>query len=414
MVSARYPGRNVSAVKSHNIRAILLNLLYNEPAYRVKLAREIAVSTTTVAKLVDELISQGLIEERAEDINGRRSVGRPQNALYLVRDARNAIGIHIGGGIFRVAVVNLRNEIIQHKFGYFDLMTPAEEVFTKIVESVNQVIDECGVCRERIVGVGVGAPGLVNLETGMIGFAKNLGWRDVPLCDWFTQKLDMPIIIENNVRAMALGEAVFGAGRDVSSLLFVYGRLGVAAGIVADHQIYRGSSLGAGEIGHNYIIQENGAGDQLGERVTLENLVSAPALVRQAKVLCEQHPESILSEQLNNSDTTRIIDKIFAAARQGDVHAQALVEKSARYLGLSLVNAINFINPELILLGGMFAQEKDFYLPILREMADEYSFAALGKQVGIQETSFGWRAGLLGASTLALTHFFYLPPEDIR
>jgi len=121
MVSARYPGRNVSDVKTHNIRAILLNLLYNEPAYRVKLASDIAVSTTTVAKLVDELISQGLIEERPEDINDHRSVGRPRNALYLVRDARHAIGVHIGGGIYRVAVVNLRNEILHHQFGYFDL-----------------------------------------------------------------------------------------------------------------------------------------------------------------------------------------------------------------------------------------------------------------------------------------------------
>ena len=136
--------------------------------------------------------------------------------------------------------------------------------------------------------------------------------------------------------------------------------------------------------------------------------------MRQAETLCEQHPDSILAQLLVDCEEKGAIDKIFASARQGDPHAENIVNKSARYLGLSLVNAINFINPELILLGGMFAQEGDVYIPILREIADEYSFAGLGKDVEIRKTSFGWRAGLLGASTLALTHFFYLPPEDIR
>ena len=414
MVSARYPGRNVSAVKSHNIRAILLNLLYNEPAYRVKLAREINVSTTTVAKLIDELISQGLVEERSDDINGRRSVGRPQNSLYLVRDARHAIGVHIGGGIYRVAIVNLRNEILHHAFGYFDLKTPAEVVMNCIIDSIEQTIEECGICRDQLIGVGVGAPGLVNYQTGVIGYAKNQGWQDVPVCELLTKRLDLPIVIENNVRAMALGEAFFGVGRDVSSLLFVYGRLGVAAGIVVDHQIYRGINLGAGEIGHNFVVQEDSDDFRLSGSETLENLVSAPALVSQAEILSKKSPDSLLAKMLAVKNDMEPIDKVFSAVRQGDPTAIAMVEKSVQYLALSLVNAINFINPELILLGGIFAQEHDIYLPILREMAEEFAFAGLGKRVEIKETSFGWRAGLLGASALALTHYFYLPPEEIR
>lgn len=414
MVRARYPGRNVSAVKSHNIRAILLNLLYNEPAYRVKLARDIAVSTTTVAKLVDELMSQGLIEEQVEDNEGRRSVGRPQNALYLVRDSRHAIGVHIGGGIYRAAVVNLRNEILHHKYGYFELTAPAADVVPNIIQTVDELVNECGVCRESLIGIGVGAPGLVNYQNGVVGFAKNLGWKNVPLRDWIKQELNMPVIVENNVRAMALGEAFFGDCRDANSLLFVYGRLGVAAGIVVDHQIYHGISLGAGEIGHNFIIQMPGSGLEPGACETLENLVSAPALLRQAKTISANYPEGILAGYLKEHKDTEAVDKIFAAVRRGDPQAKALVEASAQYLALALVNAINFINPELILLGGMFAQEKDIYLPILREMTKELSFASLGKNVAIQETSFGWRAGLLGASALALTHFFYTSPEDIR
>jgi len=212
MVANRYPGKNVSAVKTHNIQAILLNLLYHEPGYRVQLAKEISVSTTTVTKLVEELIAQGLVEERkTQEVKGRRRVGRPQSALYLARNSRYALGVHIGGGIYRVGLVNLRNEIIQHKICYFHLKTPVTEVLSEIAEQSNRLIQESGVPRERIIGVGVGAPGLVNYRTGVIGFAKNQQWRNVPVCELLGEKTGLAVIVENNVRAMALGEAFFGA-----------------------------------------------------------------------------------------------------------------------------------------------------------------------------------------------------------
>jgi predicted NBD/HSP70 family sugar kinase len=106
------------------------------------------------------------------------------------------------------------------------------------------------------------------------------------------------------------------------------------------------------------------------------------------------------------------IDKIFEAIRDGDIQARLIVERSARYLGLSLVNAINLLNPELILLGGLFAQEKEIYLPVVRDVVSELAFADLGKNVKIQETSFGWKAGLLGASALALIQMLYLPIDE--
>ena len=163
MASSRYSGQNVSAVKSRNIRAILMNLLYNEPGYRVKLARDISVSTTTVTKLVEELIEHGVVEERQDEVNGPRSVGRPQNAIFLVRDARQAVGVHIGGGIYRIALVNLRNEILFHNMGNYDIKAPSAVVLKLIGAEIRRMLDERQVNRENLIGIGVGAPGLVNL-----------------------------------------------------------------------------------------------------------------------------------------------------------------------------------------------------------------------------------------------------------
>jgi predicted NBD/HSP70 family sugar kinase len=412
MSSVKYFGKNVSSVKAHNIQAILMNLLYNEPAYRVSLAEDIAVSTTTVTKLVDELIVQGIIEERAEENEGRRSVGRPHNALFLVKDALHAIGIHIGGGVYRIAIVNLRNEIFYHKFGSFNIPTPYEEVMQKIINDTNQLVEECGICRENIIGIGVGAPGLVNYKTGVIGFAKNQNWKNAPIADMLSAQLNLPVVVENNVRSMALAEALFGVGRNIGSLLFIYGRLGVAAGIVVNREIYRGINLGAGEIGHTFIIQaENEAGSP-SIKTTLEDLVSEPALVRKAEALMKKEPNGLLAKIIENNDSKPVIEGLFEAVRQGDLQAKKLVETSAKYLGIAIVNAVNFLNPELILLGGMFNQEKDLYLPILEEMVKTLSFSKLGEQIKIQGTEFDWKAGVLGASSLALKHFFYLPNDD--
>lgn len=413
MASIRYSGQNVSAVKSRNIRAILMGLLHTEPVFRVSLAKDISVSTTTVAKLVDELIDQDILEERLDEVDGPRSVGRPQNAIYLRRDARQSIGVHIGGGIFRLALVNLRNEILNHTMSEYDIKAPPEVVLDRIASKIEQLLEECHVCREKIIGVGIGAPGLVNFKTGVIGYAKNQGWRNVPVGDFFASRLNLPVVVENNVRVMALNEALFGVGRDVNTLLFLYARLGVAAGIVVNHHIYRGISLGAGEIGHTFIIQGEGDEDSLAPLQTLEDLTSTHAMIRQAWSLSERYPDSLLVRSLQGVDEHTAINRIFEAARQGDLHADRMIKKSAMYLGIALVNAINFINPELILLGGMLAQEKDLYLPVIRKIVNEFAFAGMGERVEIRETSFGWQAGLLGASALALAHFFYLPPEDV-
>ncbi len=388
-----------------------MHLLYNEPVYRVKLAKDISVSTTTITKLVDELIEQGIVEERQEEVNWPRSVGRPQNAIYLVRDARQAIGVHIGGGIYRIAIVNLRNEIISHRTGNFDLKQPAESVMEEIIHTTAQLLDECKIGRETVIGVGVGAPGLVNFKTGLIGYAKIQGWRNLSVGAQFSDRLKLPVVVENNVRAMALGEALFGSGRDVNTLLFLYGRLGVAAGIVVDRHIYRGINLGAGEIGHSFIIQ--GEEGVIGGYRTLEELVSAPALIAQARAAGTLQPDGILGLTLQDAVDDDAISKIFEAARKDDPDAVRIVEQSARYLGMTVVNAVNFLNPELILLGGMFAQGEDLYIPVIRKMVDEMAFAGMGNGVEIASTRFGWRAGLLGASALALAHFFFLPPEVV-
>lgn len=399
---------NISLVKSHNIRAILLCLLQEGPTSRVELAEKLSLSNTTITNLIAELLDQGIVlEEPVESIGKHKRVGRPRRMLQLVPSARYAIGVHIGVGLFRVAITNLYSDIVFSEIETFDLETPPEVVIQNIVKQIERAINNSKVDRERVIGVGVGASGLVNFEEGINVIAPRLGWENVPIQHLMEIQLDMPVCVDNNVRTMALAEALFGYGRDASVLAFVYGRIGVGAGIVVNGQVFRGSGAGAGEIGHTTILPEGGETCTCGNTGCLETLLSEPVWVKQAEKIAAAHPASRLAARLNRGEEGSPIEQVFFAARDGDKLALEFIEERSCYLGIALANLVNVLNPELIILGGMFAQGGDWILPVAEAKMKESAFAGLGEKVRLEVTSFGWRAGVIGAAALALTTFFY-------
>jgi len=414
MNTPSFLGSNISLVKASNLRAVLFSLLYRGNISRIQLAQETSLSATTITNLIDELIKQGIVTEDPQESSrtSRREVGRPRTALRLIPDSRYAVGVHIGIGTYRVGVVNLCGEVHQNEIRTYDRHAPAEQVIGTIAEEVNQMIRSSQLETSRIIGVGVGAPGLTDYRTGVNIFAPNLGWRNLPLRDWFSARLNLPVVVDNNVRAMAVGENFFGMGRGVGSLAFVYGRVGIGAGIVIHNQLYRGASLNAGEIGHTVMIPDGGELCRCGRHGCLETLVSEEALIRQARSLAELNPNSLLASLLAQKTELNPIERIFLAAREGDLGAIDLINRAARYLGLALANLVNILNPELIVLGGMFAQGKDLLLPITQKTVREVAMAPLGETVMIRATEHGWRAGMIGAAALALVTFFYQNGEE--
>ncbi len=406
-------GSNISTVKSHNLRAVLLALLRHEYVSRVRLAELTGLSTTTITNLVTELLEQRIVvEDGTEKLERQRGAGRPRTALRLVPQARYAVGVHIGVGSIRIAVADLRAHLLAHLSQAHPLDKSSAEVLSETAELVNEVIADSGVNPNYIVGVGVGASGLVNPHTGINLVAPNLGWRDVPIRDWFTEDLGLRVCVDNNVRAMALGEAMFGAGQNVHALAFVYARIGLGAGFVVDGQLYRGSGAGAGEIGHTTIVPDAGAPCRCGNTGCLETLVSEPAIVRLAEELAQEDTGSILADHLQRGEGTKI-ERIFAAARVGDQATRALLNERARYMGIALANLVNTFNPELILLGGIFDQGQDLLLPATEATLHQRAFADLGERVTLRTTSFARHAGMIGAAALALNAFFYQQMEPV-
>ncbi len=410
-------GSNIVNVKAHNMQAVLLSLLTavdsgdKRPLSRIQLSRKTQLSTTTITNLVAELIEQGIVAEAKNACEDeQRSVGRPRTGLFLIPNARYVVGVHIGVGLYRVALMNLRAEIICSKIVNFDISTPADEVLQRISADVHESLSGCGLDRRLILGIGVGASGLVDYLNGVNIFAPNLDWHHVPIRDYLEKQTGLPVVVENNVRAMALGEAYFGCGREAQSLAFVYGRTGVGAGFVINRQLFRGSSTGAGEIGHMILLPENGQPCRCGNRGCLETLVSEAVILRRAEAIIKAEPEGILARWMTDPAERSPVERVFQAAREGDTTVLQLVQEIGQYLGIALANLVNIFNPELIVLGGLFAQGEDLILPVARQTLHRTAFAGLGEKVKLVTTSFGWRAGITGAAALALLAFFYRQP----
>lgn len=403
-------GTSSSSVKSHNRRAILLTLLRHEPVSRAHIAQLTQLSASTVTNLIAELIQQGIIVEKDTRLpDHERGVGRPRIALHLVPGARFAVGIYIGIGKARVGLTDLFACPLRVVDFNFPVECPAEEVLAEVVQRVKTLIH--GLDQERIIGAGVGATGMIQWETGVNVFAPSLDWHNVSIRERLETALGLPVFVDNNVRGMALAETLFGAGKNVEVLAFVYARTGVGAGFTIGGQLYRGGT-GAGEIGHMAILADRGEPCHCGSTGCLETLVSEPAIVRMAQELAAYDRLSTLAKHLQRADAP-VLECIFDAAREDDPAAQTLLAERARYMGIGLANLVNMISPEVIVLGGIFAQGKDLLFPMTEDTLRKRAFAKMGEHVRLLTPTFGEEAGVAGAAALALNAFFYEQSEGV-
>jgi len=399
-------GSNQVTAKSHNIRSILKALLYHQQISRVELAELTGLTAATISNLVNELLSQGLVRENGIEQLASPRVGRPRMTVELIPDARFAIGVHIGIGEYQVVISNLLANIIFSTTQKFEICTPAEIIIQEVVTQIDKLIIQSGIPKNLIVGIGVGASGLVNVETGVNINAPNLCWQNIPIREWVHQGTGLPVIVDNNVRLMCLAEAMFGEGKTANVMAFMYARVGVGAGLYVNGKLFRGMAAGAGEIGHSIMIPDGGEKCSCGNYGCLETLVSQKAIIRSAQHLAGANPSGIMAQKFCECHSNEM-DCVFLAARDGDNEILDMLTEKARYFGIAIANLINILNPNLIVLGGILGQGEEYFLPEIKKIVKEYSFSHLGDQVNICVSGFGQKTGVIGASALALSTYFY-------
>ena len=252
-----------------------------------------------------------------------------------------------------------------------------------------------------VLGVGIGAPGNVDLRAGRIGEnIQNIPeLRGVALGPLVADRLGLPTVVDNDVNALALGELAFGAARGARNFILICIGTGVGGGIVANGQIVRGASGYGGEVGH-MTVEPEGRPCFCGSRGCLKAYISGPDLAAQAREVLTVAPSARFLALAGGDPAAIRAEDLFQAAREGDAAAQAIVEGAARILGIALGNLINALNPELILLGGGVMAGADLLLEPARGWAKRYAFGAAFAAAKIGVAALDKQSGIKGAAAL--------------
>ena len=355
------------------------------PLPRAELARRSGLSATTLTKLASRLIARGLVGE----VDGRSSaappIGRPPVDLALLADACSVLAVHIGVGSVRIALTNLRAEPgLATSFRFRAGEDGAEAVIGRVARKAEALIARAGLSRKRIVGIGVAAPGPVDRDRRNLLLSINIGWRDVPLAPLLERATGLPVIVEHNVRAMALGEYRYGGGRESHSLLFVYLRTGIGAGMVIDGAPFRPGRHGVTELGHIRVVA-NGRRCACGGFGCLETVLSKRDLTA--------------SVSRAGGDPGRLMQSVAAI--------DAVRTRTVDALSTALASAVNLLNPDLIVLGGIFADAPNRLFVELGEELHHKVFPVLRGTVRLQRSSLGNRIGVVGAAAACLDSLLY-------
>ena len=313
------------------------------------------------------------------------------------------IGVDIGGTNIKVGVVDEAGHIV----GEADCPTgadrPQEVVLKDILKAVEDAISAAsGVSRADIHAVGVGSPGAVDSETGVVLYNYNLGWRDFAIGPLMSKALGLPVRLENDANAAALGEVVAGSARGASSAMVITLGTGVGSGFVIDGAIWTGYNSAACEFGH-MVIAYGGRPCTCGRRGCFEAYASATGLINMTKEAMEAHPNSGLAE-LARREGTVSGHTPFAAADAGDPVAQRVVDEYIGYLACGLGNLINGLQPEVISIGGGIGKQGERLLVPLRRKVEEETFGERRegeKMTRLVSCTLGYKAGLIGAAMAA-------------
>jgi glucokinase-like ROK family protein len=379
--------------------AILLDALRRfAPLSRAELAARTGLNRSTVSIIVNSLIEEGLIQET--DLQSAK-IGRPGMLLELNPKGGFAIGIELGVDCISVIVSDFIAQVQWRERACSD---PDEDQIAILDRAANltQHALDFGLSQGlRPLGIGVGVPGMVDVHQGKLIFAPNLHWNNVPLRLIWSQRFNLPVFVENEANAAALGEYYFGAAQGVNNFIYLSAGIGLGAGIVIDGQLFRGSKGYAGEVGHMTVVP----GGELcgcGKRGCWETQVGPRAVLGRVRATLETGVPSVLCD-LVDGDLERIsFESVVLAAGQGDSVALRALQEVGEQLGIGVSNLVNIFNPDLIVLGGALNRASTMLLPIVERIISESGLVPARENVRVAASAHGVDACLIGAIALVL------------
>lgn len=316
----------------------------------------------------------------------------------MAKQSNLYFGIDLGGTNIQAAIYNAKeNKIVVRDGTKTKAKEGSEAVLGRIEKICRKLLEEVGLSETDITGLGIGAPGAIDFDHGLVLDAPNLGWNDFPLQKELGKRFKFPVTIDNDVNVGAWGEYKVGAGKGFDEQLAVFIGTGVGAGLVIHGKLYHGTGHTAGEIGHTIV----GGRGTLGNR-TVEDLASRTSMVRRLRHLIEYNHPSIVTK-LVDGDLSKIRSKVIAqAAEAGDPLTLEIIADAARFVGMAIANAVTLLSLPCVVVGGGATEALGKpWMKQVRENFEQHVFPDKLKKIKIVASELQDNAGPIGAALLA-------------
>ncbi len=311
---------------------------------RSDVAKDLSVSPGSVTSIVSGLMDAGLVRENPKPQRDF-SRGRPPVELSLVPDARHVIGVTLRDGLHNAVLTDFTGRVVADAtLECASGRKEPEELLADLNALLVDLLSRSGLSRSDICGVGIGLPGFIDHQSGLVHWCPFLRDKRVPLGEFLSDNLPFPVYLDNDVNLLAMAELWFGMGRELSNFAVFTIEHGVGMGLILDNRIYRGARGIGLEIGHT-TIQLDGALCRCGQRGCLEAYIADYALVREASTALEWDSSVVRSPQ-------QTLEILFDQAKAGNEAARTIFARAGRYLSTGLANVIRVFDPELLILSG--------------------------------------------------------------
>lgn len=309
-----------------------------------------------------------------------------------------SIGIDVGGTNIAVGVVDEGGAIVAQASRPAGVHRPYGEMIKDMAACALEALAKAGLTLEAVQRVGVGVPGVADRE-GVVIFATNLGWHNVPLAAELRQYIDKPVCIDNDATVAGLAESVAGVSKDTHSSVFLTLGTGVGGGIVIGGKPWSGFHGVGSEIGH-VVLELDGVPCTCGNSGCLERYCSATALIRMGREALREHPDSLMMDLCAGDPAGLNAKNVIDAAREGDAQGVKIFRRYVDYLAQAIVSIISFLDPEVVVLGGGVSRAGAFLLDAVRERVPRYLMFKTLPYSRIELARLGSEAGIIGAAML--------------
>ncbi|MFH1857587.1 MAG: ROK family transcriptional regulator [Candidatus Omnitrophota bacterium] len=404
---------DLEALKRRNKSFVLSIIHQKSPISRAELTHLTQLSKVTITRLVRELLEEEMVRETGLDVS---SGGRRPILLELHPEAGFVIGVEVGLEAICGGISNLKGEILMGVKQKSKVSKSRDELIGKIKNVIDELLEKSDIRSdirpEKIKGIGVSIPGLIDNEKGIILFGHVVEEKNIPIRDLLSRHFTFPIYVDNDANVGILGERYLGVGRDVQNILYLHikryaqDKMSMGCSFVLDGRIYRGASQTSGELGLR-LSGQTMEGFREEDWPNFKPWEIEPSIVEQAVQKMASGTQSLLKKMVNDNLSAVTVDAVFEAAQKGDRLSLDVLSQVARKLGVQISFLVNFVNPELVILGGDLVHAGEALMKPLREVVGAFAFEVPAQTVTLKLSELrGEFGGCIGACFLVLSNFF--------